>query len=116
VVLLLTAGQDTTAAALTKVVANLQDHPEVLQRLRGEQAAVVAKHGAAITPGALKDMQYTEAVIRCVRACAFVRVRACVRACVRVCVCVSDTHGLWRPHVAVLAARPARVARCCACT
>jgi cytochrome P450 len=64
IVILLVAGQDTSSSTLTKVFANLQEHPAVLQKLRDEQARVVAKHGGGITAGAMKDMQYTEAVIR----------------------------------------------------
>jgi cytochrome P450 len=68
IVILLVAGQDTSSSTLTKVFANLQEHPAVLQKLRDEQARVVAKHGGGITAGAMKDMQYAEAVIRWARA------------------------------------------------
>ncbi|KAF6259721.1 cytochrome P450 [Scenedesmus sp. NREL 46B-D3] len=45
-------------------MANLQDHPRVMQRLREEQAAVQCRHGDAVTADALKDMRYADAVVR----------------------------------------------------
>jgi cytochrome P450 len=36
---------------------------QVLERVRAEQAAVVAKHGQALTSTALRDMRYTSAVL-----------------------------------------------------
>lgn len=64
ILLLLFAGHDTSSTTLTQCLSNLQDCPEVLSKLRAEQAAVVAKHGEQITAAALKDMHYAEAVIR----------------------------------------------------
>jgi len=64
ILLLLLAGHDTSSSTLTQCFSNLQDHPAVLQRLRNEQQAVVAKHGEQITTAALRDMHYAEAVIR----------------------------------------------------
>lgn len=45
-------------------MANLQQHPGVLEQLQEEQARVLAKHGATLTAAVLKDMPYAEAVIR----------------------------------------------------
>ncbi len=64
ILLLLFAGHDTSSTALTQCFSNLQDHPVVMEKLRGEQQALVAKHGQQITPAVLKDMVYAEAVIR----------------------------------------------------
>lgn len=72
ILLLLFAGHETSSSALTLCFSNLQDNPAALQKLRGEQRDVVAKHGPQITPAALKDMQYAEAVIRCVQGSALV--------------------------------------------
>ena len=62
--LLLLAGHDTSSTTLTQLMSNLQDHPEVLQKLRDEQADVVARQGDQLTAGALKDMTYADAVIK----------------------------------------------------
>jgi cytochrome P450 len=64
VLLLLLAGHDTSSTTLTKCFSNLQDHPAVMDKLRAEQQALIAKHGDAITPAMLKDMTYADAVIR----------------------------------------------------
>ena len=64
VLLLLLAGHDTSSTTLTQCFSNLQDHPQVLEKLREEQRALVAKHGEAITPAVLKDMTYADAVIK----------------------------------------------------
>lgn len=44
--------------------STLQDCPHVMDKLRAEQQALVAKHGERITPAALKDMTYADAVIK----------------------------------------------------
>ena len=62
--LLLVAGHDTSSTTLTRCMSNLKDHPDVFQRLKTEQAAVVVKHGDAITAAAMKDMKYADAVLR----------------------------------------------------
>lgn len=62
--LVLLAGHDTSSTTLTHVLAELQRHPRVMHALRQEQEAVVARHGPAITPAALRDMGYAEAVVR----------------------------------------------------
>ena len=62
--LLLVAGHDTSSTTLTRCMSNLKDYPGVVQKLRDEQAAVVAKHGDVITAAAMKDMPYADAVIR----------------------------------------------------
>lgn len=64
VLLLLLAGHDTSSTTLTQCFSNLQDHPQVMEKLREEQRAVVAKHGDTITPAALKEMTYSDAVIK----------------------------------------------------
>jgi cytochrome P450 len=63
-VVLLLAGHDTSSATLTRLMANLQEHPDVLARLREEQAQVLATHGPQLTAAVLKDMVYADAVIR----------------------------------------------------
>ncbi|KAF8055110.1 CYP716B1 [Scenedesmus sp. PABB004] len=62
--LVLLAGHDTSSTTLTNVLVNLQDHPEAMAQLRAEQAALVARRGAAIDGAALREMHYAEAVIR----------------------------------------------------
>lgn len=62
--LLLVAGHDTSSTTLTRCMSNLQDHPEVVEKLRVEQATIVAKHGEPITAAALRDMAYADAVLR----------------------------------------------------
>lgn len=64
ILLLLLADHDTSSIALTQCFSNLQDHPEVVQKLRAEQQALVSKHGQRITPAVLKDMVYADAVIK----------------------------------------------------
>lgn len=64
VLLLLLAGHDTSSTTLTQCFSNLQDSPHVLDKLRTEQQALVAKHGEHITPAVLKEMVYGDAVIR----------------------------------------------------
>ena len=64
ILLLLLAGHDTSATALTQCFSNLQDHPDVMEKLRAEQQAVMRKHGQQYTPAALKDMVYADAVIK----------------------------------------------------
>lgn len=58
------AGHDTSSITLTNMMALLQDHPEVMRRLREEQAALVGRHGGVINSALLKEMTYAEAVIR----------------------------------------------------
>jgi cytochrome P450 len=60
----LLAGFDTSSTTLTAVLAQLQQHPEALQMLQQEQAAVLAKHGTGLSAAVLRDMPYAEAVIR----------------------------------------------------
>lgn len=43
---------------------HVQDCPHVMDKLRSEQQALVAKHGERITPAVLKDMTYADAVIK----------------------------------------------------
>lgn len=62
--LVLLAGHDTSSTTLTRCMSNLQDSPGVMQKLREEQQAVVAKRGQQISTAALKDMAYADAVIR----------------------------------------------------
>jgi cytochrome P450 len=64
VLLLLLAGHDTSSTTLTQCFSNLQDNPHVLDKLRAEQQALVAKYGERITPAVLKEMTYADAVIR----------------------------------------------------
>jgi cytochrome P450 len=56
--LVLLAGFDTSSTTLTAVLANLQQHPQALARLREEQAAVLAKHGQGLSAAVLRDMPY----------------------------------------------------------
>lgn len=58
------AGHETTATAATVALAELCRHPEVLQRLRAEQASIVAEFGDEMTPQALEKMRYTDAVVK----------------------------------------------------
>ncbi|PSC75274.1 cytochrome P450 [Micractinium conductrix] len=64
VLVMLFAGHDTSATSLTRCFHHLHRHPEAVQRLRDEQAAVVAKHGPYITEAALEDMPYADGVVR----------------------------------------------------
>jgi cytochrome P450 len=65
ILLLLLAGHDTSSTTLTRLLSVLHEHPEVVQQLRQEQAAVLARHGEQLTAAAIKDMEYADAVIRC---------------------------------------------------
>jgi hypothetical protein len=65
ILLLLLAGHDTSSTTLTRLLSVLHEHPEVVQQLRQEQAAVLARHGEQLTSAAIKDMEYADAVIRC---------------------------------------------------
>ncbi|KAF6256199.1 cytochrome P450 [Scenedesmus sp. NREL 46B-D3] len=62
--LIMLAGHDTSSTTLTNVMANLQSHPHVVERLREEQRRVVARHGQRISGPILKEMTYADAVIR----------------------------------------------------
>lgn len=64
ILLLLLAGHDTSSTTLTRLLSVLHDTPEVVQQLRQEQAAVLARHGEQLTAAAIKDMEYADAVIR----------------------------------------------------
>jgi cytochrome P450 len=64
ILLLLLAGHDTSSTTLTRLLSVLHEHPEVVQQLRQEQAAVMARHGEQLTAAAIKDMEYADAVIR----------------------------------------------------
>lgn len=64
VLVMLFAGHDTSATSLTRIFHFLHRHPEASERLRQEQAEVLAKHGPELTEEALDDMPYTEGVIR----------------------------------------------------
>ncbi|KAK9828793.1 hypothetical protein WJX72_002103 [[Myrmecia] bisecta] len=61
---LMFAGHDTSAATLLMLFRDLALHPEVMQKLRAEQAQVREDHGSAITDAALRDMKYADAVIK----------------------------------------------------
>jgi hypothetical protein len=65
ILLLLLAGHDTSSTTLTRMLSVLHEHPHVVQQLRQEQAAVMARHGEQLTAAAIKDMEYADAVIRC---------------------------------------------------
>eukprot|EP00891_Asterochloris_glomerata_P009272 jgi/Astpho2/9272/Aster-06848 len=58
------AGHDTSASTLMVATRFLKQYPEALTKLRAEQGKVMATHGKQITAAALKDMVYTEAVVR----------------------------------------------------
>eukprot|EP00882_Tetradesmus_deserticola_P020829 GHRQ01022513.1.p1 GENE.GHRQ01022513.1~~GHRQ01022513.1.p1 ORF type:complete len:200 (+),score=77.64 GHRQ01022513.1:33-632(+) len=62
--LIMLAGHDTSSTTLTNVMANLHNHPHVVERLREEQCRVTARHGQRITGAILKEMTYADAVIR----------------------------------------------------
>jgi cytochrome P450 len=64
ILLLLLAGHDTSSTTLTRLLSVLHDNPDVVQQLRQEQAAVMARHGEQLTAAAIKDMEYADAVIR----------------------------------------------------
>ncbi|CAK0785282.1 hypothetical protein CVIRNUC_008488 [Coccomyxa viridis] len=61
---LLFAGHDTSAHTLTRLLAELPRHPEVWDRLKREQAEVVAEQGPEMSADALKAMTYLEVVIK----------------------------------------------------
>ncbi|KAI8474382.1 MAG: cytochrome P450 [Monoraphidium minutum] len=61
---LLFAGHDTTSTTITNLVFSLHQHPQVVARLRAEQAELVAQHGPGITAKHLRGMKYGEAVVR----------------------------------------------------
>lgn len=69
ILLVLLAGHDTSSTTLTRCLSNLHDHPWVLDKLRAEQAAVRASRGEALTPNALKEMPFADAVLRQVSVC-----------------------------------------------
>jgi cytochrome P450 len=64
--LLLLAGHDTSAVTVTNMLAQLQNNPAALQQLRDEQQRVIARHGEALSGAALREMDYADAVVRCV--------------------------------------------------
>ncbi|CAD7704255.1 unnamed protein product [Ostreobium quekettii] len=64
VLFLMLAGYNTTANTLTHLMLQLGRNPQVLARLREEQAAVMAAHGPHVGPKALKAMTYTEACVK----------------------------------------------------
>ena len=43
------AGHETTGNAIMRIFLSLPQHPAVIQRLRDEQAALMARHGSQIT-------------------------------------------------------------------
>lgn len=63
--LLMFAGHDTSANALTNLLYQLsRADPSIVAALREEQAAVVAAHGDDYSPDALKQMPYLETVLQ----------------------------------------------------
>ncbi|KIY95292.1 cytochrome P450, CYP85 clan [Monoraphidium neglectum] len=58
------AGHDTTSTSLTQLLAVLQEHPAVVDKLRAEQAALVAKHGPGVSGAMLREMVYADAVVK----------------------------------------------------
>eukprot|EP00877_Chromochloris_zofingiensis_P014679 jgi/Chrzof1/9465/Cz04g04040.t1 len=62
--LLLFAGHDTSSVAMTQALANLHEVREAMEKLRGEQRDIVAKHGERLTAQTLKIMPYADAVIK----------------------------------------------------
>ncbi|KAI8464385.1 MAG: cytochrome P450 [Monoraphidium minutum] len=62
--LLMLAGHDTSSTTLTNTMACIQNNRYVLDKLREEQAAIIARRGAAIDGAALREMPYADAVIR----------------------------------------------------
>eukprot|EP00803_Ostreobium_quekettii_P010275 evm.model.scf_3049.1 EVM.evm.TU.scf_3049.1 scf_3049:69-2495(-) len=64
VLLLLVAGYATTANTLIFLMLELGRNPQVLERLREEQAAVVAAHGPGMSLEALEAMPYAEACVK----------------------------------------------------
>ena len=61
--LLILAGTETTSSSLANVMLCMGLHPDLWQRLVDEQAAVVAQHGTAVTPAALQDSPWLQAVV-----------------------------------------------------
>ncbi|KAG2439095.1 hypothetical protein HYH02_006619 [Chlamydomonas schloesseri] len=61
---LLFAGHETTATSIVRLMLVLRSRPDVVERLRQEQAAAVRTHGTAITGSALRDMPYLDAVVK----------------------------------------------------
>lgn len=61
---ILLGGHDTTAASLSIAFYLLDQNPRSWDELRAEQLRLVAKFGPQITPECLKEMAYTEAVLR----------------------------------------------------
>jgi cytochrome P450 len=49
---------------MARMMQALQNHPQVLQKLRQEQEEVVAKFGDTFTPDVLDAMPYAEAVMK----------------------------------------------------
>ncbi|CAD7704256.1 unnamed protein product [Ostreobium quekettii] len=64
VLFLMLAGYNTTADTLTHLLLQLGRNPEILTRLREEQAAVMAAHGPYMGPEALEAMTYAEACVK----------------------------------------------------
>ncbi|CAD7705363.1 unnamed protein product [Ostreobium quekettii] len=62
--LLLFAGYDTTASTLSMAMLLLARNPQVWERMKEEQAAIVAEHGPDMTPEAVEAMAYTDAVVQ----------------------------------------------------
>ncbi|KAK9840188.1 hypothetical protein WJX74_005169 [Apatococcus lobatus] len=58
------AGHETTGNAIMRIFLSLPQHPDVIQRLRDEQATLMARHGPQITGAVLEEMVYGEAVLR----------------------------------------------------
>ncbi|KAG2483841.1 hypothetical protein HYH03_017297 [Edaphochlamys debaryana] len=61
---LLFAGHETTAASFIRLLLVLRSRPDVVSRLRAEQAAVAAAQGEAVTGSSLRCMPYLDAVIK----------------------------------------------------
>ena len=51
------AGHETTGVALARMLTLLPKQPEVLQRLREEQAELQSRHGPEITGGSLQGLE-----------------------------------------------------------
>ena len=61
---LLIAGHDTTASSLACALFHLAQSPDAMAGLREEQDAIMRRHGNELTPAALADMPFAEAVLR----------------------------------------------------
>ncbi|KAG2483842.1 hypothetical protein HYH03_017298 [Edaphochlamys debaryana] len=61
---LLFAGHETTATSILRMLLVLRSRPDVVSRLRAEQAAVAAAQGEAVTGSSLRCMPYLDAVIK----------------------------------------------------